>query len=125
MVKNVDPKTKPTYALSGLQQLVRNGTYELATERCRTSVRSLDLEEEDAAAIVLQLVATDFSKVFGYCGHDFGPEVLGDAYKICVDLDTRQRCAPGDGTWLYVKLAELVLPGYRDRCLIISFHDSP
>jgi Motility quorum-sensing regulator, toxin of MqsA len=121
MVQNA--AASPTYSLKDLQELVRNGTWELGTQRCRDSVRALDLLEQDAAKIVLQLVDSDFSKVFGYCGHDFGNEVLGDAYKICVDLDSRVRCAPDDGTWLYIKLAEFVLAGHRDKCLIISFHD--
>jgi hypothetical protein len=64
MVKDADHTPKPTYLLTELQQLVRDGTYEFATERCRQSVRALGLTEAQAAKVVLQLEATDFSKVF-------------------------------------------------------------
>lgn len=71
----------------------------------------------------MQLKESDCRKVFGPCHTDFGL-LVGDVYRIWIDLDTLKRCEPRQGSLMYVKVAIDVNEEEGDACALVSFHES-
>jgi hypothetical protein len=110
------------YDLKLAQQLVVDGSWDYATERCRNDVRALGLVSGQVERIVRALTGSDFRKEFGPCKTNWGL-VQADDYTIQYDDVAMARCGQSQGLDLYIKFAVYTDPSGQSL-LLISFHES-
>lgn len=114
-------KGVPKCSLVDVRALIDADAWEFATKRCRERALELGLASRQVREVLLLLEPGDFSKFFGPCHSEFGT-TDADVYLLWCDLSTLQRCAPGQGERIYVKVGIDSDPNLGDCCLVISFH---
>jgi hypothetical protein len=111
----------PYHALNDVKDLIRAGSWRLATQDCRDDVRALGFTAQQAVNLILRLGAHESGNSRPDCATDFGI-FDADAYTLWCDTTSATKCRPQQGEKIYIKLAIRHDAQQGDDCLIVSFH---